>query len=125
MGRLLVKCFFHFVFADGLFVRQIFGTQGDVFQFHALRNQIIFFVRLIICLQCGIIDFYLRNKGFRIECYRTDIAGRLSQLNQLLCLRIADNRTVLHQIDQTLQRIPFADVGDKLAFRHMALAQEV
>ena len=109
--------------ADGLFVGQCLRGQRHQLDFHGLRDNVVFFVGIIVALQYRIVDFNLSGKGFRIERYRTYGACRLRYVDQLRSLRITDDGAVLYQVLQILEQKLVTDFFNKLVFAHTALIE--
>ena len=109
--------------ADSLFVGQCLRGQRHQFDFHGLRDNVVFFVGIVVTLQYCIVDFNLSGKGFRIERYRTYGACRLRYVDQLRSLRITDDGAVLYQVLQILEQKLVADFFNKLVFAHTALIE--
>ena len=108
----------HFFGGHGLLVGQIFRRHHHVFVFHAGRDGVIAFVRVIIFLQFRVARLHLRGVIFGIEHTGADDA--LGHLRLDIALRLARSHHVaVEHLQQAHQRQAFAFHLHKRAFAQM------
>ena len=112
----------HFFGGHGLLVGQIFRRHHHVFIFHAGRDGVIAFVRIIIFLQFRVARLHLRGVIFGIEHAGADDALGHPRLDVALRLARSHHVAVEH-LQQAHQRQAFAFHLHKRAFAQMVVLQ--